>query len=99
MLKEYKKVKGELQPWVSEFVGEHGRPPTLQDVEYYADPATVAKYRLYLSHKQNLFVEIPQMRSRLDGGRAALGKAAMLLLRTPGSGRPAERWLSILDFE
>ena len=81
VLKEYKKVKGELQPWVSEFVGEHGRPPTLQDVEYYADPATVAKYRLYLSHKQNLFVEIPQMRSRLDGGRAALGKA--------GGGGPA----------
>lgn len=79
MLHDFRVLEGEIEPWVSQFLSEHGRKPNLVDVQATKMDWLIQKYKKYNLMKQQLVVQIPGIRGQMrgSGGGAKAGARAM----------------------
>jgi len=90
MLHDFRILEKEIEPWVSQFLSEHGRKPNLSDVRATKMDWLIQKYNTYNLMKQQLMVRIPGIRGQMSrtpststavmarGGQEETGKEAKL---------------------
>ena len=66
LLHDFRVLEGEIKPWVSQFLSEHGRKPNLSDVQATNIDWLIRKYKKYNLMKQQLLVQIPGIRGQVE---------------------------------
>jgi len=87
-LHEFREVESEVKPWVSQFLSEHGRKPTLSDVQATNIDWLIQKYKKYNLMKQQLLLQIPGIREQQSSDKSQMmSKAKMSKAKGGGKGK------------
>lgn len=85
VLREYRALKEALEPLTRSFEAEHGRKPTLADVEARGPEEQVLRYRRYLLLRDKVMGDTAGLRQTLSS--AAPDRSIADLLFGPGAGK------------
>lgn len=67
LLREYRSLQEELQPWTAAFVARHGRKPRLGDVEATKVEWLINKYKIYTVVREKILSDTNRLRDTMGG--------------------------------